>query len=818
MEPKYPGCNCNDCPLKDEEMIPPSGPLDAKICLVGQAPAYYEKIRGRNFSGPSGAVLDASLEEEGLHREDVRADNSVLCFVKAGEGDPPYSAVLACKGHFDDLEAEVIVPMGNSALASFLGPNHPNVMSVANALFTHEGRKILPLIHPAFYLRKGKANAAMFRDFQDGISLLRRSLEWKDLPSERSISVEIFEDKQKCISFLNELENNPPEVLAVDLETDQPDTVRGIITCVSLSYNDHESFIIPWNGEYLEDHNSSYIPLLENEDVYQALKSCLEAQPGILAHNAPFDAVLLRREGIDLLVKDDSLLMHYALDERKGSQGLKRVCKLLFGVLDWEEDLKPYLPNKEAPFTLIPPDTLFKYAGYDSCRTVELRRNLREVLDQDNNEGPRRLYEKLLTPCNNMLIDISQRGVAMDKDALVSALREMPQKLEELEKELEFQSDDRFFNPRSPKQVAAILYDKFKIADVSKVRSTRREILEDLQLMDPHPFIDSLLEYRQYHKVCNTYMINLAKMYADGRGHPDQRLFGTDTGRMSGFILVIPRESRGDLYKAIKNVFVSDNDCIMWASDYKGAELRVQAVLSEDPWLLEVLADPDTDFHSLMAEQLYGDKFLQADAGRRKELRVIAKMFVFGLNYGREAKSVARQLGCSIREAEELIAKYFKPMPKYLEWRKFKQRQAVDDEYLEGTSGRRRRFPLITEDGLIDIWKQAINTPIQTDSNDANLTTMEKVHSQMYPLVRPMWPIHDAIYSNVSLECTASDLQDFVTILETSPMEFLKTDLPFFMDHAIGTRWGDLKTIESDDRTEIIERALDYMKEVSLTR
>jgi uracil-DNA glycosylase len=39
MEPKYPGCNCEECPMKDEGFVPPSGPEDSDILFIGQAPA-----------------------------------------------------------------------------------------------------------------------------------------------------------------------------------------------------------------------------------------------------------------------------------------------------------------------------------------------------------------------------------------------------------------------------------------------------------------------------------------------------------------------------------------------------------------------------------------------------------------------------------------------------------------------------------------------------------------------------------------------------------------------------------------------------------
>ena len=34
--PKYPGCNCEDCPMRDEGFVPPSGPEDAKILFIGR--------------------------------------------------------------------------------------------------------------------------------------------------------------------------------------------------------------------------------------------------------------------------------------------------------------------------------------------------------------------------------------------------------------------------------------------------------------------------------------------------------------------------------------------------------------------------------------------------------------------------------------------------------------------------------------------------------------------------------------------------------------------------------------------------------------
>ena len=808
MLPKFPNCDCENCPMKDEGFVAPSGPEDSDILFIGQAPAYYEVKSGKPFSGPSGNVLDGALEEVGLHRKDVRTDNSVLCFNKAGSGDPPQAAVRACSGHIKDAlkKAKFVVPMGNSALSAVLDRNVDGITHYANSMFRYEDNIILPLIHPAFYLRQ----ADQFRDFLDGMTLLSEQVK-KELVYGEDLNFEftIFNSVEDVIPFLEDLRDNPPRVLAVDLETDYPDPVQGTITCISLSKSYNEAFIIPWNTEYLEDHGSKFEPLLDYQEVFDKLKEALEAQNGVVMHNAPFDARLLRREGIDIKVEDDSLLMHYALDERTRAQGLKTVCKLMLGIPDWEADLKQYLPNKEAPYTMVPPEVLFPYAAKDSCYTLILRDKLRDTLDLEENRPVAAMYDNVLKPCNELLMALSLEGVSMDADILVKAMTEMPEKLSELEKELEELSGNRFFNPRSPKQIAEVMFDTLGLRRVNG-NSASKEVLEELS--GEHPFVDTLSEYRQYLKVSSTYMANFARSYINGKGYPDLRLFGTVTGRLSGSKLnplTMPRESRGDLYRSIKNVFIADPECFLWASDYRSAELRVMAVMANDDWLINQLSQPDVDFHSLMAEQIYGDKFLNADKAKQKELRVIAKMFVFGLSYGREAPSIAKQLGCSISEATEMITNYFKPMPNLLAWRKEMETQATTEGYLETPFGRRRRFPLITKDNVHDIKKQAVNSPVQATANDLNLLTMEKIRRELGPDVRTLWPVHDSILMNVKETVTKECLYDLRDILFKYPSELLKSRLPFFIDIAVGYAWGNLKEVNE------VEEIRDTLKQLT---
>ncbi len=244
----------------------------------------------------------------------------------------------------------------------------------------------------------------------------------------------------------------------------------------------------------------------------------------------------------------------------------------------------------------------------------------------------------------------------------------------------------------------------------------------------------------------------------------------------------------------------------------------MMAILSNDPWLMEVMSDPDVDIHGIMAEQLYGDLYINADPNLKKELRNIAKMFVFGLGYGREAPSIARQMtslaleaerkrqkdspdsppervtSTPIGEAQELMNRFFAPMPVLKSWMREIVALGVGQGYLENIFGRRRRFELITD--ARDVEKQMLNVLPQGNANDLNLSTMLRIYKKYWPLVKPLWPIHDSIMFNVSNDIRLEQLEDVLDIMRQHPQSLMETNLPFFIDIDVGHIWGALSKYE----------------------
>ena len=57
------------------KIVAPDGPLDAKVCFIGQAPGKEENIYGKPFIGAAGQLLNRCLKPTGVARSQVLVNN-----------------------------------------------------------------------------------------------------------------------------------------------------------------------------------------------------------------------------------------------------------------------------------------------------------------------------------------------------------------------------------------------------------------------------------------------------------------------------------------------------------------------------------------------------------------------------------------------------------------------------------------------------------------------------------------------------------------------------------------------------------------------
>ncbi|HEX2195765.1 MAG TPA: DNA polymerase I, partial [Actinomycetota bacterium] len=271
--------------------------------------------------------------------------------------------------------------------------------------------------------------------------------------------------------------------------------------------------------------------------------------------------------------------------------------------------------------------------------------------------GMEELYATIEHPLIPVLARMEKSGIAIDLDYLEEMARDLDKRIGVLEAECYELAGERV-NLGSPSQLRVLLYDRLGLKTTRRTKtglSTDARALQ--QLVDQHPFVQKLLDYRELAKLKSTYVDALPPLTdpADGRVHTTFDQTVAATGRLSSTnpnLMNIP--VRTDLGKQIRRAFVAAPGYRLMSVDYSQIELRVMAHLSKDPVLIEVFAN-DEDVHTATAMRVY-----DLDASELKTMhRSVAKMVNYGLAYGMGATGLAERLNVPVAEAREIMDAYF---------------------------------------------------------------------------------------------------------------------------------------------------------------
>ncbi len=170
---------CTRCDLFQfrTHVVPGSGPRDARIFFVGEAPGAREDELGRPFVGRSGALLDEMLEGAGLRRESVFIANIIRCR-PPGNRNPRAPEIRACGGWLAEqlrlIRPAVVVPLGRFALQHFRPGGKITQLQGAPLPVSYEGEPLtlFPLLHPSAVLRDPRKRDDYAAHFRTLASLL----------------------------------------------------------------------------------------------------------------------------------------------------------------------------------------------------------------------------------------------------------------------------------------------------------------------------------------------------------------------------------------------------------------------------------------------------------------------------------------------------------------------------------------------------------------------------------------------------------------------------------------------------------------------
>ncbi|GAA9612142.1 DNA polymerase I [Helicobacter pylori] len=395
------------------------------------------------------------------------------------------------------------------------------------------------------------------------------------------------------------------------------------------------------------------------------------------------------------------------------------------------------------------------------------------------------LAREVETPFVKVLMGMEFQGFKIDAPYFKRLEQEFKNELHVLERQiLELIGVD--FNLNSPKQLSEILYEKLELPQ-NKSHSTDEKSL--LKILDKHPSIALILEYRELNKLFNTYTTPLLRLKdKDDKIHTTFIQTGTATGRLSSHspnLQNIPvRSPKGLLIR--KGFIASSKEYCLLGVDYSQIELRLLAHFSQDKDLMDAFLK-GRDIHLETSKALFGEDLA-------KEKRSIAKSINFGLVYGMGSKKLSETLNIPLSEAKSYIEAYFKRFPSIKDYLNRMKEEILKTSKAFTLLGRYRVFDFTGANDYVkgNYLREGVNAIFQGSASDLLKLGMLKVSERFKnnPSVRLLLQVHDELIFEIE-EKNALELQQEIQRILNDEVYPLR--VPLETSAFIAKRWNELK-------------------------
>ena len=486
----------------------------------------------------------------------------------------------------------------------------------------------------------------------------------------------------------------------------------------------------------------------------------------------------------------DVELMHYIINPERSHN----IETLLKGYLELEMDAPAEEPK--APATLFDmveeapkEDELLRQARFCAASAL-LYVPIRKELEDG---GQWKLYTEIEMPLIEVLADMEETGVKVDPQRLREYAAVLSADLAKIEAEARALADEPQLNIASPRQVGQVIYEKLNLAP-GRTKSKKDSYPTDDETLSmlpvSHPFVGKVLEYRAVRKMLSTYLEPLAALIdpRDGRLHTTFNQALTATGRLSSVrpnLQNIPISTeRG---REIRKAFVpgTPGGSIV-SADYSQIELRLMAVLSGEPALIEGFR-AGADIHADTASRIFHTPLAEVTRDQRRQ----AKVANFGIIYGISPFGLAQRMGIPRTEARSFIESYFRHYPMVQEYMQKAAEDARSKGYVETIYGRKRFLPDISSRNPVVrqlAERNAINAPIQGSAADIIKLAMIRVWHRMKDagLVSKMvLQVHDELVIDV----VPGELEAVTDIVKTEMEGVCSLAVPLAVECNYGENW-----------------------------
>jgi DNA polymerase-1 len=578
--------------------------------------------------------------------------------------------------------------------------------------------------------------------------------------------------------------------LVIDTETTSLNVIDAKVVGIGLAVESGKAFYVP--VEVLAKSNELK-EILSNQKIKK------------IGHNLKYDAEVLETNSYKLApLSFDTMIASYLLNAGTRQHNLDG---LSFNELGYQmQPIEELIGKGKNQITMDKVDG--EKVSWYCCEDVDMTLRLKELFEPRLKEdGLADVFNNIEMPLGEVLANMELNGIKVDAKFLNRLSAEAEIDIKDLESNI-YKLTETEFNINSPKQMKEVLFDKMKLQPIANKKnksglSTAAGELE--KMLDQHPVIKIIMEYRELSKLQSTYLLALPEMInkKTGRIHTSYNQTIAATGRLSSTdpnLQNIPIKGDG-VGSKVRQAFVAEKGYKLLSIDYSQIELRIVAHLAQDKKMSEVFKRGE-DIHSKTAMEIFG----VAEEALTKDMRRDAKTINFGILYGLSSFGLSSRIGeVSWAEAKDFIKKYFAAYPAveaYIEQVKLQVREAG---FVKNELGRVRKFPEIKSSQFFiraAAERAAVNFPIQSLAADvikvAMINIWQEIRNQKPaspnqggPEIKMLLQVHDELVFEVLEDKVDFWIKKLTPLMENA----IKLSVPVKVDAKVGDNWGEMKGI-----------------------
>lgn len=687
--------------------VRPSGPIPARIMIVGEAPGFEEERDGEPFVGASGKELTRMLHDAGINRSECfitnvarerPQGNDISHFIATRKKDitdqhsklrDKYVKRQILEGYellvkeLEMVQPNIVIALGNTSLWALTGEWgimkwRGSMMYVRDLDGNDTPIKLVPTVHPALILRSWENRQIAVHDLKRAARF--RGGEPYPVPD---WDFHIRPSFVHASGFLSNILNNilpaGPLRISFDIETR-----GGHIACAGISYDNH-GLCIPL---MCVENPDGYWPLEEEAVlVHQLYRVLTHPNAQVIGQNLLYDSQYTYRHWHFIpRVYQDTMISHHTafvgLPKRLDFQASMYCDSYRY----WKDDSKDWSPK-------LGEDQLWIYNLEDCVRTDECASATKATVEKLGQQEQEAFLQSMFWP----VLEAMNRGVRIDTKVRDEMAMEL---MDELTKREVFFEEvlGHTLNPKSPQQMARLFYEDLKLP-VQINRQTKRPTLDEdalqkLALREPlvAPLVKAITEYRSIGVFLSTFVA--APLDLDGRMRCSYNICGTESLRLSSSknafgsganLQTVPkgtkRKEPEDLeLPNIRKLFVPDPGYTFFDMDLDRADLQVVVWEADDENLKKALR-MGVDMHCMNAVDIYRIKGIPIEElveghpnypERRGQIgedrRHKAKGGVHAVDYACKSRTLATALGTTVKEADKFINDWFAAHPGIKRW------------------------------------------------------------------------------------------------------------------------------------------------------